>query len=134
MPRLAVFSDVHGNVSALEAVRKAVKAAKPEATMIAGDLVLNGPEPAAALDAIREMEQAGAIVIQGNTDVAVADFDYAAAFPWMTEGVPDSIQAARSARPREIRGSPEMMIQSPSSPKTLIQSGSGVAESNRSRR
>ena len=94
MPRLAVFSDVHGNVSALEAVRKAVKAAKPEATMIAGDLVLNGPEPAAALDAIREMEQAGAIVIQGNTDVAVADFDYAAAFPWMTEGVPDSIQAA----------------------------------------
>ena len=35
MPRLAVFSDVHGNVSALEAVRKAVKAAKPEATMIA---------------------------------------------------------------------------------------------------
>jgi len=94
MPRLAVFSDVHGNVSALEAVRKAVKAAKPEATMIAGDLVLNGPEPTAALDAIREMEQAGAIVIQGNTDVAVADFDYAAAFPWMTEGVPDSIQAA----------------------------------------
>ena len=24
----------------------------------------------------------------------MADFDYAAAFPWMTEGVPDSIQAA----------------------------------------
>ena len=28
---------------------------------------------------------------RGNTDVAVADFDYAAAFPWMTDGVPDAI-------------------------------------------
>jgi predicted phosphodiesterase len=33
-------------------------------------------------------------VIAGNTDVAVADFDYAAAFPWMTDGVSDAIAAA----------------------------------------
>jgi predicted phosphodiesterase len=31
------------------------------------------------------------MVIAGNTDIAVADFDYAAAFPWMTDGVPDAI-------------------------------------------
>jgi predicted phosphodiesterase len=94
MARLALFGDVHGNATALTAIRKAVKAAKPDAIMIAGDLVLNGPEPAEAVDGIRELEAAGALVIQGNTDVAVADFDYSAAFPWLTDGVPDSFQAA----------------------------------------
>ena len=94
MARIAVLGDIHGNVVALEAVRKAIKAAKPDALMITGDLVLNGPEPAAAVDAVRELEAAGALVVQGNTDVAVADFDYAAAFPWLTDGVPESFRAA----------------------------------------
>ena len=62
--------------------------------MIAGDLVLNGPEPSAAVDGVRELEAEGAIVVQGNTDVAVADFDYSAAFPWLTDGVPDTFRAA----------------------------------------
>jgi putative phosphoesterase len=95
MTRIAVLSDVHGNAVALEAVRKALKREKPDVTLIAGDLVMNGPEPGAAVDAIREMERDGAIVVQGNTDVAVADGDYAAAFPWMLEsGVPDAVRAA----------------------------------------
>jgi predicted phosphodiesterase len=61
---------------------------------VAGDLVMNGPEPAAAVDALRAMEADGATIVQGNTDVAVADFDYAAAFPWFTDGVPDAHRAA----------------------------------------
>jgi putative phosphoesterase len=94
MTRLAVFSDVHGNLAALEAVRTAVAAASPDVILVAGDLVLNGPDPAGAVDALRDMESAGAIIIQGNTDVAVADFDFAAAFPWYTDGVPDALVAA----------------------------------------
>jgi putative phosphoesterase len=92
--RLAVLSDVHGNATALEAVRKALKKEKPDAVMIAGDLVMNGPEPATTVDALRAMEADGATIVQGNTDVAVADFDYAAAFPWFTDGVPDAHRAA----------------------------------------
>ena len=92
--RLAVLSDVHGNVTALEAVRKALKKEKPDAVIVAGDLVMNGPEPSAAIDALRAMESDGATIVQGNTDVAVADFDYAAAFPWFTDGVPDAHRAA----------------------------------------
>jgi predicted phosphodiesterase len=46
------------------------------------------------VDALREMEEAGATLVQGNTDIAVADFDYAAAFPWFTDGVPDTFRAA----------------------------------------
>jgi putative phosphoesterase len=93
--RIAVLSDVHGNITALEAVRKALKKEKPDVTLIAGDLVMNGPEPGAAVDAIREMERDGAIVVQGNTDIAVADGDYAAAFPQLLEsGITDAMRAA----------------------------------------
>lgn len=92
--RLALLSDVHGNIAALDAVRAAVRKEKPDVVLVAGDLVLNGPEPASAVDGIRELEAEGAIVIQGNTDVAVADFDYSAAFPWLTDGVPDAFRAA----------------------------------------
>jgi len=92
--RVAVLSDVHGNAAALEEVRKAIRKERPDAVMIAGDLVLNGPEPSAAVDGVRELEAEGAIVVQGNTDVAVADFDYSAAFPWLTDGVPDTFRAA----------------------------------------
>lgn len=93
-PRVAVLSDVHGNATALEAVRKAIKKEKPDAVIVAGDHVLNGPQPAEAVDGIRALEADGALIVQGNTDVAVADFDYAAAFPWMTDGVPDAFRAA----------------------------------------
>jgi putative phosphoesterase len=92
--RVAVLSDVHGNATALAAVRKAVKSAKPDAVLVAGDLALNGPEPAEAVDALRELQADGAIVIAGNTDVAVSDFDYAAAFPWFPDGPPATFVAA----------------------------------------
>jgi putative phosphoesterase len=94
MARIALFGDIHGNALALAAVRKAVKAAKPDAILVAGDIVLNGPDPVGAVDAVRELEADGALVVQGNTDIAVADFDYAGAFPWLTEGVPDSFRSA----------------------------------------
>jgi putative phosphoesterase len=94
MTRLIVLSDVHGNAVALEAVRGAIRSEKPDLVAIAGDLVLNGPDPAGAVDVLREMEADGAAIVSGNTDVAVADFDYAAAFPWMTDGVPDTFRAA----------------------------------------
>jgi predicted phosphodiesterase len=91
--RIAVLSDIHGNGLAIKAVRKAVDREKPDVVLVAGDLVLNGPEPGAAIDTLREMETAGAIVVQGNTDIAVADADYGAAFPWMGGEIPDPIVA-----------------------------------------
>jgi putative phosphoesterase len=92
--RIAVLSDVHGNAVALEAVRKAVKASRPDAILVAGDHVMNGPDPAAVVDALRDMQSEGALIVQGNTDIAVADFDYAAAFPFLTDGVPELIRTA----------------------------------------
>ncbi|HEX7951379.1 MAG TPA: metallophosphoesterase family protein [Candidatus Limnocylindrales bacterium] len=94
MTRIVVLSDVHGNAAALEAVRKALRSEKPDFVAVAGDLVFNGPDPAGAIDQLREMESDGAVIVGGNTDIAVADFDYAAAFPWFTDGVPDTFRAA----------------------------------------
>lgn len=93
--RIAVLSDMHGNLLAVEAVRKAIKREKPDVILVAGDIVMNGPEPGGTVDALRDMEREGAIVVQGNTDIAVADGDYAAAFPWYFDsGVPESMKAA----------------------------------------
>ena len=56
MTRIIVLSDVHGNSVALAAVRTAIRTEKPDLVAIAGDLVLNGPDPAGAVDLLREME------------------------------------------------------------------------------
>jgi predicted phosphodiesterase len=92
--KVAVLSDVHGNLAALTAVRGALKKERPDHVLIAGDHVFQGPDPAGVVDALREMEGSGATIVQGNTDVAVADFDYSAAFPWFTDGVPDAFRDA----------------------------------------
>jgi putative phosphoesterase len=83
--RLAVLGDVHGNVAALDAALAAIERARPDAIAVTGDLVMNGPRPAEVLSRIRTLEAAGAYVVQGNTDIAVADLDLSAAFPWLDE-------------------------------------------------
>lgn len=94
MTRIAALSDVHGNALALEAVLNDIDRARPDVVMVAGDLVLNGPDPAMVVDVLRRLADDGALVIAGNTDIAVADSDYAAAFPWLQDGVPDAMIAA----------------------------------------
>ena len=91
--RLALLSDIHGNVAALEAALADIKKHKPDRIMVAGDLVFYGPRPAETVDRLRALQADGAAIIAGNTDIAVADFDYAATFPWFDE-VPSGHQVA----------------------------------------
>ena len=100
MTRIAVLSDVHGNLPALEAVLAEIRAERPDAVLVAGDLVLNGPDPAAVVDALRALEADGAAIVSGNTDIAVADFDYGAAFPHYQDGVPRRRSGRRGVGPR----------------------------------
>lgn len=85
--RMAALGDIHGNVAALDAALKDIRRQAPDRILVTGDLVLNGPRPAEVVERVRQLESEGALVVQGNTDIAVADFDYAAAFPWL-EDVP----------------------------------------------
>ena len=94
MTRIAVLSDVHGNAVALEAVLAEIRRDKPDFVLVAGDLVMNGPDPNGAIDALRALEADGGIIVSGNTDIAVGDFDYGAAFPQYQDGVPDQVRIA----------------------------------------
>jgi predicted phosphodiesterase len=91
--RIALLGDIHGNVAALEAALADMKRHQPDVVAVLGDHVLNGPRPAETVDAVMGLAASGALVIGGNTDIAVADGDFAAAFPWLDE-VPVGHRAA----------------------------------------
>lgn len=63
--RVALFSDVHGNLSALEAVLNSIKQQSADLTIFAGDLCLVGPRPAQCLQLLRQ-ERIPAVY--GNTE------------------------------------------------------------------
>lgn len=66
--KVAIFSDVHGNLSALEAVIADLEALQPDFVVHGGDLALNGPRPAECIDRIRELGWPGVV---GNADQAL---------------------------------------------------------------
>jgi len=92
--RIALLSDIHGNAAALDAALVDVRRASPDLIAVCGDLALNGPRPGEAIDAVRALEADGALVVQGNTDIAVADLDFTAAFPWFDEVPRTHVDAA----------------------------------------
>ena len=66
--RIAIFSDVHGNLTALEAILADIDGRDNiDAILFGGDLCLFGPRPAACLSVIRERDEEIACVY-GNTD------------------------------------------------------------------
>lgn len=68
--RIAILSDIHGNLVALEAVlADLAHRGSVDAIAVAGDLVWAGPWPAEVVDCVRSLK---AMVIQGNTDAFFA--------------------------------------------------------------
>jgi putative phosphoesterase len=63
--RIAVVSDIHGNLTALEAVLADLRRTSPDLVVHAGDLAANGSSPAEVIDIIRELKWPG---VYGNTD------------------------------------------------------------------
>jgi predicted phosphodiesterase len=74
--RVAVLSDVHGNLPALEAVLAELEAERVGRIVVGGD-VASGPMPVETLDLLRA---AGATFVRGNAD-RVLDFAGGAAGP-----------------------------------------------------
>ena len=62
---IAVISDIHGNLWALEAVLADLDRRSIEQVVVGGDLALGGPRPAECVELIRRR---GYPVIRGNTD------------------------------------------------------------------
>ncbi len=92
--RIAVLSDIHGNLLALDAVLADLAEREPvDHTVVAGDLVWAGPCPAQVVDRVCSL---GAAVIQGNTDAFFVRYPedapvgkgaerFAAQLAWMRE-------------------------------------------------
>ncbi len=53
--KLAVISDIHGNLPALEAVLDDIAARQPDQVVVAGDLVNRGPQPAEVVARLRPL-------------------------------------------------------------------------------
>src|SRR5204863_8051769 len=68
--RVAVISDVHGNLPALEAALAAAEAERPDRIVFGGDLVW-GPLPREALERIMALD--GALFVRGDADRDVVD-------------------------------------------------------------
>jgi diadenosine tetraphosphatase ApaH/serine/threonine PP2A family protein phosphatase len=68
---IAIISDVHGNLEALQAVLADAAAHQAEAVYCLGDLVGYGPDPMACL----ELAMTWPVVVQGQFDLAVIRMD-----------------------------------------------------------
>ncbi len=66
--RLALLSDIHGNIQALDACLAHARAQKAQRFVFLGDLVGYGADPAAVVERIMLLTEEGAMVIQGNHD------------------------------------------------------------------
>lgn len=68
MEKIAIISDIHGNLPALEAVLADIKQRGIERIYCLGDLVGKGPDSAAVVDCIQRTCD---VVIQGNWDLGI---------------------------------------------------------------
>ncbi|MCZ8313863.1 metallophosphoesterase [Phreatobacter sp.] len=97
--RIALISDIHGNLEALQAVIAHVARQRVDLVAVLGDIVGYGADPVACTETVMTLAGQGAIVFKGNHDEAVerADPDMnaaaLAAIVW-TRGVLDGAHRA----------------------------------------
>jgi putative phosphoesterase len=85
--RIAVVSDIHGNLNAFEAVLADIKQVSPDLVAHGGDLATGGSSPIEIIDAIRDLGWQG---VMGNVDEVLVQ--------------PDSLEefARQSSAPAEL--------------------------------
>ncbi len=115
MIRVAVVSDIHGNLPALRAVLDDVHRLHPDMTICAGDLVVYGPFPNECVNLVRTRK---ITTVAGNRDWAVGRRQSAeayavpagrdrdaetAVYEWTTRVVTEPNRLFLSALPRRLR-------------------------------
>ena len=74
--RVALLSDIHGNLVALEAVLADLAEAAPDAIICLGDVAVTGPQPRQVITRLRQLAWP---IVMGNTDAWLLDPQ-----PWTT--------------------------------------------------
>jgi len=102
--RYAIFSDVHGNLEAFEAVLKSARSERIDAYLCAGDIVGYGANPNECVELVRSV---AAVTVAGNHDYASVglsagqdmNFEAQAAVDWTRQHLLESSRAYLSALP-----------------------------------
>jgi 3',5'-cyclic AMP phosphodiesterase CpdA len=79
--RIAIISDINGNLTALDAVAADLNCAKPDLILHGGDLASSGCQAAEVIDLISQLGWSG---VMGNTDEML----------WAPEALPELIASA----------------------------------------
>jgi putative phosphoesterase len=87
--RIAVVSDIHANLTALDAVVADLRNVGADLVVPGGDLISGGPRPAELIDRIRELDWPG---VYGNTDEML----------WMPHRASDNLRAPHLHRIRDL--------------------------------
>lgn len=75
--KIAIISDIHGNIDALESVLQDIKKENCSKILCLGDLVMAGPAPKVTLNKIHALMQSKDFhIIQGNTDKMLSVFSF----------------------------------------------------------
>jgi len=127
MTRLAILSDIHGNLPALEAVMADLAEQQVEQVIVAGDLINWGPFSAQVVARVRE---AGWATIRGNHELTLLDHGTPrepaiwadrAAFPvphWLQRQIPHALKLAIALWPDTL------VVRPPDAPPLRIVHGS----------
>ena len=112
--RIAVLSDIHANVQALEAVMNDIVNQQCEHVFCLGDLALAGPQPKEVMDYV--MNQQGAwTIIQGNTDKMIAQYGpevvefLKAQYPIMANAIVDDVTLLDDSHRAFLEGLPPQL-------------------------
>ena len=74
--KIAVISDIHGNMEALNAVMNDIKEKECDRIFVLGDYAMAGPEPNITVQYfMKKIEDLKYCMIQGNTDLMIADYN-----------------------------------------------------------
>lgn len=75
--KIAVISDIHGNMEAIDAVMADIEKKGCEKLFVLGDYAMAGPEPKAAVDYFMQKENdSNVVMIQGNTDAMITNYSF----------------------------------------------------------
>lgn len=94
--KIAVLSDIHGNLPALEVVMAHIDQSRPDQVVVNGDVVNRGPQPAECWQCIRErLTRDGWLMTRGNHEEYVAA--WAVPRPELTQAEQDLFRSSRWA-------------------------------------
>ena len=73
--KIAVISDIHGNMEAIDAVMKDIEVQGCEKLFVLGDYAMAGPEPKEAVNYFMKKQfDQNVVMIQGNTDAMITNY------------------------------------------------------------